>query len=168
MTCGCDSYPNNLSIVLTDYNGKVTTPDGKTNEVHFKAGSATWREAGTHVVENIGKEPMVGIIVEPKKPASARPAGSADPVVVDPKHQKVEFENEQIRVIRERQTGSFPKHGHPDNVQVLLTDLNVSLTTADGKTQTVTGKAGEVRWRAATQHGGKILGDKPLEQIGSR
>lgn len=56
-------------------------------------------------------------------------------------------------------------HGHPDNVQVLLTDLNVSLTTADGKTQTVTGKAGEVRWRPATQHAGKILGDKPLEQI---
>lgn len=159
------SHPNNLSIVLTAYNGKVTTADGKTNEVHLKAGSTTWREAGTHVVENIGKEPMVGIIIEPKKPASARPAGSADPVVVDPKHQKVEFENEQIRVIREHQSKAFPMHGHPDNVQVLLTDLNAKLITADGKTQIVTGKAGEVRWRSATQHAGQILGDKPVEQI---
>jgi hypothetical protein len=61
------SHPNNVSILLTDYNAKVTTPDGKTNEVHFKVGSAIWREAGTHVVENIGKEEMKGIIVEPKK-----------------------------------------------------------------------------------------------------
>jgi len=159
------SHPNNVNISLTDYNGKVTTPDGRINEVHFRAGSAAWRGAGTHLVENIGKEPMEGILVEPKRPASARPAESQDPVVVDPKQQKVEFENEQIRVIRERQSGSFPMHGHPDNVQVLLTDVNATLTTADGKTQAVTGKAGEVHWRPATQHVGKILGDKPVEQI---
>jgi hypothetical protein len=30
-----------------------------------------------------------GIIIEPKKPASARPTGSADPAAVDPQHQKV-------------------------------------------------------------------------------
>ncbi len=159
------SHPNNLSIALTDYDGRATTPDGRTNEVHLKAGSVTWREAGIHFVENIGKEPMVGIIVEPKKPASARPAGSPDPVAVDPQHEKVEFENAEIRVIRERQSGSFPMHGHPDNVQVLLTDLNATLTTADGTTQTVTGKAGETRWRSATQHAGRIVGHQPLEQI---
>jgi quercetin dioxygenase-like cupin family protein len=95
------SHPNNLNINLTDYNGRVTAPDGKTSDIHAKAGSVGWREAGVHVVENIGDQPMEGIIVEPKKPASARPPGSADPVVVDPSHQKVEFENEQIRVIRE-------------------------------------------------------------------
>lgn len=159
------SHPTNLNINLADYYAKVTTPDGKTHDAHFKAGSAMWRPAGIHLVENLGKEAMTGIILEPKKPASARPAGSPDPVVADAEHQKVEFENEQIRVIRERQPGSFPMHGHPDNVQVLLSDLNVTLTTADGKTQTVTGKAGEVRWRSATQHAGKVLGDKPLEQL---
>lgn len=159
------SHPNNLTIPLTAYNGKVTTSDGKTSEVHLKAGSTTWREAGTHLVENIGNQPMVGIIIEPRKPASARPAGSADPVVVDPKHQKVEFENELIRVIREHQSESFPMHGHPDNVQILLTDLNATLITADGKSHTVTGKPRDVRWRIATQHAGQILGDKPFEQI---
>lgn len=159
------SHPNNLNVVLTDYNAKVTTPDGKTADVHLKAGSTTWREAGAHLVENLGKTPMTGIIIEPKKPASARPTGSADPAAVDPQHQKVQFENEQIRVIRERQSGSFPKHGHPDNVQVLLTDMNGSLTTGDGKTQTVTGKAGDVRWRSATEHVGKNLASQPFEQI---
>jgi hypothetical protein len=159
------SHPNNLNIALTDYNGAATTPDGKTTEVHFKAGSVSWRDAGTHVVKNLGTEPMRGIIVELKAPASSRPAGSADPVDVDAQHQTVVFENAQIRVIRERQSGSFPMHGHPDNVQVLLTDLNASLTTSDGVTQVVTGKAGEVRWRTATAHVGKTLGDTPFEQL---
>ncbi len=158
------SHANNLNANLTDYNGRVTTPDGKTSEVHDKAGSVSWRQAGVHLVENIGSQPMKGFIVEPKKPASVRPAGSADPATVDPEHQKVEFENEQVRVIRERQPGSFPLHGHPDNVQILLTDMKVRLT-AGGETQIVTGKAGEVRWRTAVQHGGKNLADKPFEQI---
>lgn len=56
-------------------------------------------------------------------------------------------------------------HGHPDNVQVLLTDLNVKVTTADGKAETFTGKAGDVRWRSAIQHKGAVTGEKPVEQI---
>lgn len=158
------SHHSNLNINLTDYSGKVTI-DGKSNDVHAKAGSATWREAGTHAVENIGRESMEGFIIEPKNPASARPEGSADPVVVDAEHQKTEFESEQIRVIRERQTGSTPRHGHPDSLQVLLTDMNVNLTSDGGKTEHVSGKAGEVRWRSATQHAGQSVDDKPVEQL---
>lgn len=160
------SHPNNLNICLTDYKGKVTDPHGKVSEVQAKAGTVTWRQAGSHAVENLTSHPMEGIIVEPKQPASTRPAGSPDPVAVDPEHHKIEFENEQIRVLREhRGPGDLPMHGHPDNVQVLLTDLNVIVTTADGKTQTFTGKAGEVRWRPAIQHRGVVMGEKPVEQI---
>lgn len=62
------SHPNNVNINLTEYNGRVTTPDRKPFEVHDKAGSVSWRQAGIHLVENIGSQPMEGIIVEPKKP----------------------------------------------------------------------------------------------------
>jgi quercetin dioxygenase-like cupin family protein len=68
------SHPESLIINLTDYSGRVTTPDGKTFEVHAKAGSVSWRQALTHAVENIGSQPMEGLIVEPKSPAS-RPTG---------------------------------------------------------------------------------------------
>jgi quercetin dioxygenase-like cupin family protein len=159
------THPDNVNIAVTDYNAKATTADGKTADVHLAAGSVLWRDAAAHVVENLGSEPMIGIIIEPKRPASVRPLGSADPVAVDSTHQTVEFENALVRVIRERQSGSFPMHGHPDNVQVLLTDLNALLTTSDGPAQTVTGKAGEARWRTATEHAGKIVGDRPFEQI---
>lgn len=160
------SHPNNLNICLTGYNGKVTEPNAKVSKVQAKAGSVTWRQAGGHAVENLTNRPMEGIIVEPKQPASTRPAGSPDPVVVDPEHHKIEFENEQIRVLREcREPGDLPLHGHPDSVQVLLTNLNAALTTAGGETQTFAGKAGDVRWRPATQHRGAVLGEKPVEQI---
>lgn len=160
------SHPDNLNICLTDYNGRVTAPNSTPYKVEAKAGSVTWRQAGSHAVENLTDQPMAGILVEPKQPASSRPPGSPDPVAVDPEHHKIEFENEQIRVLRERRDpGDLPLHGHPDCVQVLLTDVNVMLTTAGGKTQTVTGKAGEVRWRTATQHQGVIPLGKPVEQL---
>ncbi len=161
------THYNNVNVNLTDYNGKVTTPDGKTREDHFKAGSTAWRDAGAHIVENIGGQPMTGIIVEPKKPASARPAVSQDVTVADPKHNQVVFENLQVRVIRElwKPGEKTPMHGHPDSVQVLLTDMKMNVTTADGKAALNEGKAGEVRWRPATQHAAENTGGKPFEQI---
>src|SRR5512146_3131746 len=71
------THPNGVNIDLTDYNGKATTPDG-TFEVHEKVGTVRWRPALTHVVENLTGQVMEGVLVEPKRPASARPAGSAD------------------------------------------------------------------------------------------
>ena len=160
------SHPNNLNICLTDYKGRVTIPNAKVTEVQANAGSVSWRQAGTHAVENLSGRPMEGILVEPKQPASTRPSGSPDPVAVDPAHHRIEFENEQIRVLRERrEPGSLPLHGHPDCVQVLLTDFAVTITTGNGRSETITGKAGDVRWRLATQHQGTVLGDKPVEQI---
>ncbi|HYA61862.1 MAG TPA: hypothetical protein VED66_01585 [Candidatus Sulfotelmatobacter sp.] len=161
------SHPNNVNIYLTDVNVKVTTPDGKTNEVHGKAGGAAWRGPTTHVVENIGTKPVEGILVEPKKPASALPAGAKDVIAADPKHDKVEFENEQVRVIRYtfEPGGKSPMHGHPDNVQVVLTDTTSTVTTPDGKTTPTVAKAGEVHWRQAGQHAVQNTGQQPFEGV---
>ena len=105
--------------------------------------------------------------MEPKKPSSALPAGSQDYATVDPKHAKVEFENEQVRVIRFHYAPGekSPMHGHPDNVQVLLTDSQVRFTTPDGKSAASAGRAGEANWRPATQHTVENTGNKPLEGI---
>jgi quercetin dioxygenase-like cupin family protein len=163
------THPDNVNISLTDANVKITAPDGKSTEVHGKTGAVAWRGATTHIAENIGDKPVEGILVEPKKPASAVPAGALDEIAADPKHKysKVEFENEQVRVIRyhfELGDKSNP-HGHPDNVQVLLTDYQSNVTTPDGKTTPGGGKAGEARWRLAGQHVVQNTGGKPFEGI---
>jgi quercetin dioxygenase-like cupin family protein len=161
------SHPNNVNIFLTDVNAKITTPDGKTAEVHAKAGAAAWRSSTTHVVENTGDKPIEGVLIEPKKPSSALPAGALDIVAADPTHSKVEFENDQVRVIRYHYDpgDKSPMHGHPDNMQVLLTDSQANVTTPDGKTAPISGKAGEARWRQARQHVVENTGDKAFEGI---
>jgi quercetin dioxygenase-like cupin family protein len=61
------SHPNNVQVMLTDHNLKVTMPDGKTTEAHGKAGQTAWRTPTTHMVENIGDQPVEGLLIEPKK-----------------------------------------------------------------------------------------------------
>ena len=57
-----------------------------------------------------------------------------DPVKVDPKHYKVEFENAQVRVLRIHY-GPGEKsvtHAHPNSVAVFLKDMHSKFDLADG------------------------------------
>lgn len=97
----------------------------------------------------------------------AKTAMAQDPVKVDPKHYKVEFENDQVRVLRITY-GPHEKsvmHDHPASQVIYLTDAQVKFTLPDGKTQEVGGKAGETSWAAAGKHLPENLSDKPLEGI---
>jgi hypothetical protein len=86
-----------------------------------------------------------------EEPASALPSGALDVVTADSKHNKVEFENQQVRVLRYHyeQGEKPPIDGHPDNVQVMLTDSEANVTTPNGKTDLSSGKAGQARWKAS-------------------
>jgi quercetin dioxygenase-like cupin family protein len=95
------------------------------------------------------------------------PAVAQDAVKVDSKHYKVEFENDQVRVVRITY-GPHEKsvmHGHPANVAVFLTDGQSRFTLPDGKTQDVAIKAGTVQWDGGGKHLPENTGDKPFELI---
>jgi len=90
-----------------------------------------------------------------------------DPVKVDAKHYKVEFENDNVRVLRITY-GPHEKsvvHSHPNSVAVFLTDGSVKFTTPDGKTQDASPKAGSTMWEAAGPHLPENTGDKPFELV---
>jgi len=94
-------------------------------------------------------------------------AFAQDPVKVDPKHYKVEFENAQVRVLRIHY-GPHEKsvmHAHPAGVGVFLTDQRGKFTFPDGKSVVRDAKAGEARWIPGEVHLPENLGDKPLELI---
>jgi len=101
--------------------------------------------------------------------ALAQPAGGgkADPVKVDARHYKVEFENESVRVLRITYAPGEKSvmHYHPNAVAVYLTDGKTRMTTPDGKSQEMTDKAGEASWTAAGSHLPQNAGDKRLELI---
>jgi quercetin dioxygenase-like cupin family protein len=97
----------------------------------------------------------------------AAPAFAQDPVKVDPKHYKVELENDQVRVLR-ISYGPGEKsvmHEHPASVAVFLTDGHVKFTDHDGKSQESSPKAGATIWSAAGKHLPENVGDKPFELI---
>ena len=98
---------------------------------------------------------------------TARLAPAQDPVKVDPKHYKVEFENDQVRVLRIHYEPGEKSvmHEHPNAVAVFLTDDHVKFTLPDGKSEDSTNKAGETLWTAGGKHLPENLGDKPMELI---
>lgn len=99
----------------------------------------------------------------------AAPAAPADddPVKVDAKHYKVEFENDAVRVLR-IQYGPGEKsvmHSHPASVAIYLTDIEVTMTYPDGKTEVLKGKAGGVQENPAGTHLPHNAGTKAIELI---
>ncbi len=98
---------------------------------------------------------------------TAMSAYAQDAVKVDPKHYKVEFENEQVRVVRVSYAAGEKSvmHEHPANVAVFLTDAQATFTTPDGKSQEASAKAGTTRWGDNEKHLPSNVGDKPFELI---
>ena len=99
--------------------------------------------------------------------ASAKIAHAQDVVKVDPKEYKVEFENDQIRVVRGKRLphSVVPMHEHPDYVVVYLTDVHQKVTTPDGKVTEATQKAGDVAFKQGLKHSEESLLDQPVEVI---
>ncbi|MFZ1292104.1 MAG: hypothetical protein WAR79_18565 [Melioribacteraceae bacterium] len=90
-----------------------------------------------------------------------------DAVKADPKHYKVEFENDQVRILRITY-GPGEKsvmHEHPNAVVVYLTDAQTKMTLSDGKTVENKGKKGDTLWNAGGKHLPQNIGDKSMELI---
>lgn len=90
-----------------------------------------------------------------------------DPVEVDPDHYKVEFENDQVRVLRITYGPNEKSvmHDHPEGVAVYLSDLKGQFTLPDGQTVEEEGKAGEAVWTEAGPHLPQNMTDQPFELI---
>ena len=94
-------------------------------------------------------------------------ARAQDPVKVDPKHYTVEFENDTVRVLRIHY-GPGEKsvmHSHPAAVAIFLTDHDNKMTYPNGKSEMMSGEAGEVQMTPAGEHLPENVGDKPMELI---
>jgi quercetin dioxygenase-like cupin family protein len=90
-----------------------------------------------------------------------------DPVTVDPKHYTIEFENDQVRVLRIRY-GPHEKsvmHGHPASLAVFLADTRGKFTFPDGKTEEFTTKTGQTMFSPAGEHLPENLSDQRFEVV---
>jgi hypothetical protein len=156
-----------VTVSLTDEHDKTTSPDGKVTETRRKAGEVAWGDPGKHTSENLSDKPYDQIQVELKgKPGAKSVALTLDPVKMDPKHYKVELENDRVRILRVHQDAHSkqPMHEHMARVNVNLTNSHTKNTAADGKIQETNRKAGEVSWSDAVKHTSENLGES-FDQI---
>jgi quercetin dioxygenase-like cupin family protein len=90
-----------------------------------------------------------------------------DPTKVEPKHYKLDFENDRVQVVsvhygpHERSV----MHDHPGGVVVSLTEAHLRFTDENGKVREVFSKSGEARWYPPFKHRVENLGDTSYEAV---
>jgi hypothetical protein len=156
-------HATNRVLIYLD-NGVMTRQDGadpghgeSLQRIEFHRGEVRWRPAsGAYVAENIGDRPIRILEIDLKgKPAGPAPVSKLDPTVVDAKHYKVEFENEQVRILRVH----YDAHDHGKEHEHILNRVVLYLNDQTGA------KADDVRISGAGTHTEQNSGDQPADRI---
>ena len=149
-------HPMNRVMIYLSSGQMIRASRDVEQKLDFKAGETRWSPAeGPHRTEYIADHPIQVVEVELKNKPQAIAMSELDPLKVDPKHYSLEFENDQVRVLRVR-FGPHEKgvlHEHKLNhIVVYLTDQ-------------ARGKAGEVRLDEPMTHTEQNPLDVAVERI---
>ncbi len=90
-----------------------------------------------------------------------------DPTKVEPRHYKLDFENERVQVVSVHY-GPHEKsvlHDHPGGVVVILTEAHLRFTDENGKVREIYSKPGEARWYPPFKHKVENLGDTSYDAV---
>jgi len=131
--------PNRVMVYLQSGKQRFEYQNGrKPAEFDWKAGQVVWSPAdGMHSPEVISDQPFNIIEVELKKAGGkSAPVGAHDALKADPKHYKLEFENDQVRVLR------MTLGAHESTPQVTYSRSAVEIFLTNQGTH----KAGEAIW----------------------
>ena len=162
---------NRVMIYLQPGRQRFEYQDGRQPSVFdWKEGEVQWSAPeGMHSAEVVSNDPFNIIEIELKTAGTGKAITSdLDPVKLDPKDYKIEFENSQVRVLRATipAHGATPMHEHAVNrVTVFLTDQDFRVTDPQGKVAVVKHKAGEAIWGTPITHREENLSDTPFEVI---
>jgi len=151
-------HATNRVLIYLD-NGVMTRRDGNepVQKIEFHRSEVRWRPAsGAYIAENIGDHPIRILEIDLKgKAAGPAPASKLDPVVVDAKHYKVEFENDQVRILRVH----YDPHDNGARHEHLLNRVVLYLNDQPGA------KMDEVRISGAGTHTEQNASDQPADRI---
>lgn len=157
---------NRVMVYLNKGGQSIIRQDGPTTVQKWKAGEPLWSPAiGMHRVVLAAKEPNTIVEIELKQPGPSTPTalGRLHPLNADPKHNKLEFENDQVRVYRTKYKAGddIPTHEHRNpRISTYLTASDTNdIDEAGVLTQTVH-EAGDVAWSVReVRHHAKALRD---------
>ncbi|MCC6395095.1 MAG: hypothetical protein IT167_31175 [Bryobacterales bacterium] len=161
---------NRVMIYLDAGQMRLNFKDTGPKDLNVTPGAVRWDPAGgLHTSQTLGSKSFRIVEVEIKKShGSPVQFPALDPVRIDPKHYKVELENDQVRVIRAKFEAGYqaPMHEHTlPRVAVYLTDYQLKVTGADGKMTTPHGPAGQVLLGGPSKHTELNTSGKPFEVL---
>ncbi len=163
---------NRVIVYLDPGKIAIRYQDGRERDLHFPSGEAGWIAAdGLHTEENTGRDRVRMIEIELKKPGPVTPpvrARSLDPVLIDRRHNKLLFENDQARVFRSwREPGATePLHEHvgAGRVTVFMTDASATVRAGESESK-LTAVAGDAIWSGPVKHAATNDGAGKMEMI---
>ncbi len=91
---------------------------------------------------------------------------SDDPVVTNPEHYKVIFDNDLVRALEytDQPGDKTTPHDHPDSVMYTLSSFRRRLVSGDEQREVELG-SGTVGWLPAQRHHGENIGETPTHVI---
>ncbi len=152
-----DGHATNRVLIYLD-DGVMTRKEGnQSTTIEFRRGDVRWRPAsGAYIAENTSDHPIRILEIDLKgPPAGPAPATKLDPAMVDPKHYKVEFENEQVRVLRVH----YEPHEKGATHEHILNRVVLYLNDQPGA------KADDVRTAGAATHAEENASDRAADRI---
>jgi hypothetical protein len=163
---------NRVMIYFEPGTNTIRFPNGKVRPEHFKAGDVQWNDAmGTHTSTITAPAPVDIVHIElkvPPKMVPTRKYAALDSVVVDPRHFKVEIDNNQVRVLRLRLgTGErSPLHQEVfERLVVPLTAGQLKMTDPKGTVKRIAYKQAGLQWLPAGSEAQENVGAKPYEAL---
>ena len=72
-------HPATVAVFLTDAHFRFTYPNGKSEDIHAKAGDVMWFAPHEHLPESLSDNPFEAVIVELKAGAKPRTRAKAKP-----------------------------------------------------------------------------------------
>ena len=90
-----------------------------------------------------------------------------DALQVDPRHYRIEFENDKMRVLRLtlKSSETVPMHDDKDALAVCLNECHVRFTSPNGRSEDIHMEPGAARWIFGDTRSEKNLGTKPVEML---
>ncbi len=151
-------HPRNRVLVFRDAGRMTFTAAAKKEDIDVKAGEVRWDPTGApYAIANATDHPIEIVEIElkntPRAPPLVLPA--IDPVTADAEHYRVEFENEQVRVLRVRY-GPHEKGGLHQHVRERVV---VNLTPQ------LRARFGDVRMSGAETHSEENATDQAVERL---
>ncbi len=152
-----NGHPTNRVLVYLDNGSMAYMENGRTTTIDFQRGDVRWRGAsGPYTSRNTSDHPIRILEVDLKRsPAGPAPKSALDVIAVDPKHFKVQFENDAVRVLRVH----YDPHDKSENHEHVLNRVILYLNDS------VVGNMDEVRAAPPRIHVEENDSDRPADAI---